>query len=138
MVDWFPATHIDFWFVMSQRDGFSSGFFLGTLVGGVVGGIVGALLAARQLGEPSDTQDSPLKSSTLETKPDKKKRLLKAPGNHTDMEAARRSLEDKIAQLNEAIDDVRQQLGGVNGKPAKEPMEASMVKDPHQQSNQTF
>ncbi|MGQ9872171.1 hypothetical protein [Leptodesmis sp.] len=116
---------------MSQRDGFSSGFFLGTLVGGVVGGIVGALLAARQLGEASDTQDSPLKSNTLETKPDKKKRLLKAPGNHTDMETARRSLEDKIAQLNEAIDDVRQQLGGVNGKSPKEPLEASMAKDPH-------
>jgi hypothetical protein len=31
------------------------------------------------------------------------------------MEVARRSLEDKIAQLNDAIDDVRQQLGGVNG-----------------------
>lgn len=29
------------------------------------------------------------------------------------MEVARRSLEDKIAQLNLAIDDVRQQLGSV-------------------------
>lgn len=124
---------------MSQRDGFSSGFFLGTLVGGVVGGVVGALLAARQLSEASDDQDAPsLKSSTLEPKPDKRKRLLRAPGNDRDMEAARRSLEDKIAQLNEAIDDVRQQLGGVNGKSAKEPLEASMVKDPRQQSNQTF
>ena len=31
------------------------------------------------------------------------------------MEVARRGLEDKIAQLNDAIDDVRQQLGTVNG-----------------------
>ncbi len=137
MVYWFPATNIDLWSVMSQRDGFSSGFFLGTILGGVVGGVVGALLAARQLGE-AEPQDAPLKSGSLEAKPDKRKRLLKAPGNHTDMEAARRSLEDKIAQLNEAIDDVRQQLGGVNGNPAKEPLEASTVKDPRQQSNQTF
>lgn len=135
MIYWFPATHIDFWFVMSQRDGFSSGFFLGTILGGVVGGVVGALLAARQLGEAAESPDVPLKSGTLEPKADKRKRLLKAPGNQTDMEAARRSLEDKISQLNEAIDDVRQQLGGVNGKPIKEPLEASMVKDPRQQSN---
>lgn len=138
MVDWFPATHIDFWLVMSQRDGFSSGFFLGTILGGVVGGVVGALLAARQLGDASESQDPPPKSNKLEPKPDMRKRLLKAPGNHTDMEAARRSLEDKIAQLNEAIDDVRQQLGGVNGKPSKEPLEASMATDPRQQGNQTF
>lgn len=139
MIQWFPATHIDFWSVMSQRDGFSSGFFLGTILGGVVGGVVGALLAARQLSDASESQEASLQSGTLEQpKPDKRKRLLKAPGNHTDMEAARRSLEDKIAQLNEAIDDVRQQLGGVNGKPSQEPFEASVVKDPRQQSNQTF
>ncbi len=137
LVDWFPAAHSNFWFVMSQRDGFSSGFFLGTLLGGVVGGVVGALLAARQLGEASESPDVPLQSSTLEPKPDRRKRLLKTPGNHADMETARRSLEDKIAQLNEAIDDVRQQLGGVNGKPAKEPLEASMVKEP-QHPNRPF
>jgi hypothetical protein len=31
------------------------------------------------------------------------------------METARRSLEDKIAQLNATIDDVRNQLSNVNG-----------------------
>jgi hypothetical protein len=31
------------------------------------------------------------------------------------IESTRRSLETKIAQLNLAIDDVRQQLGTVNG-----------------------
>jgi hypothetical protein len=31
------------------------------------------------------------------------------------MEAARLGLEAKIAQLNDAIDDVRQQLGYING-----------------------
>jgi hypothetical protein len=31
------------------------------------------------------------------------------------IEAARLALEDKIAQLNAAIDEVRQQLGGING-----------------------
>ena len=37
------------------------------------------------------------------------------------VETARHSLEDKIAQLNLAIDDVRQQLGNVNsGNEVKE------------------
>jgi hypothetical protein len=42
------------------------------------------------------------------------------------MEVARRGLEDKIAQLNDAIDDVRQQLGTVNGTP-KEPNKAQAI-----------
>jgi len=36
------------------------------------------------------------------------------------MESARRSLEDKISQLNLAIDDVREQLGGVKSKQKEE------------------
>jgi hypothetical protein len=102
---------------MSQRDGFSSGFFLGTIVGGLIGGAVGALLATRQLGAESETEEPNSNSSSraLEAKP-VKKRLFKASGAQTvDMETARRSLEDKIAQLNDAIDDVRDQLSGVNG-----------------------
>jgi hypothetical protein len=43
-----------------------------------------------------------------------KKRQLRA-ATEQNMEVARRGLEDKIAQLNDAIDDVRQQLGTVNG-----------------------
>jgi gas vesicle protein len=100
---------------MSQRDGFSSGFLLGTLVGGVVGGVVGALLATRQLENSSETDNSVLGAPPLDSKTARRKGLFKPATAQTDMEGARRSLEDKIAQLNDAIDDVRQQLGNVNG-----------------------
>jgi gas vesicle protein len=84
---------------MSQRDGFTGGFLLGTLVGGVIGGVVGALAASKRWTEDQD--DSP----NLESN---------EPSDET-IEGARRSLESKISQLNLAIDDVRQQLGSVNG-----------------------
>jgi gas vesicle protein len=84
---------------------------LGTVVGGVVGGVAGVLAASRL----AQSENAPPKDalSKLETKT-AKKRPLKAPTEQT-IEAARRGLEDKIAQLNDAIDDVRQQLGTVNG-----------------------
>ena len=100
---------------MSQRDNFSGGFLLGTVFGSVVGGVLGAVVASRVLNPQSE---EPLLTASqadprLNTKP--KRRSLKATDGKADMEVARRSLEDKIAQLNDAIDDVRQQLGGVNG-----------------------
>jgi hypothetical protein len=84
---------------MSQNNNFAGGFFLGALIGGAVGGIVGAAIASRQEektdGDPSRLSgDRPLKLDSEES-----------------IEIARRRLEDKIAQLNSAIDDVRQQLG---------------------------
>ena len=101
---------------MSQQDGFSGGFLLGTLVGGVVGGVVGALLTAKQFTNEIDSADKGANSNTLNAgKSSGKKRAIKPGRDGIEMETARRSLEDKIAQLNEAIDDVRQQLGGVNG-----------------------
>ncbi len=115
---------------MSQRDGFSSGFLLGTLIGGVVGGIVGALLTARQLNPAAESSETN-GTNSLEGKPTKKKRLFQAGREGVDMEAARRSLEDKIAQLNDAIDDVRQQLGGVNGDPRENAGEQAIAPDPH-------
>ena len=94
---------------MSQRDGFTSGFLAGTLVGGLVGGIVGALIASRA-SDGDANNGSALKPSKAEAKA--KKRQLE---DSDSIEVARRSLEDKIAQLNTAIDDVRTQLGTVNG-----------------------
>lgn len=94
---------------MSQQDNFGSGFFLGAIVGGVVGGVLGALLASQRLGEGTEA------SGRSELPDAKKKRPLKA-ASEQNIELARRSLEDKIAQLNEAIDDVRQQLSTVNGR----------------------
>jgi hypothetical protein len=85
---------------MSQREGFTSGFLTGALVGGLVGGIMGAVVASRQ-----------------KTQIDEEGAFLDTPEGSAEssMEGARRSLENKIAQLNSAIDDVRQQLGSVNG-----------------------
>lgn len=100
---------------MSQRDNFFGGFIAGTVVGGVVGGMLGVLLSSKLSTQEAATEEP---FSKLENKANKK-RQLKAPTEQS-MEVARRGLEDKIAQLNDAIDDVRQQLGGVNGMP-KEP-----------------
>jgi len=118
---------------MSQRDNFSGGFLLGTLVGGIVGGALGALWASGLLNEvvSSEPSEEPLLNASQpdakEAKP--RKRSLKSTNGHGEMEIARRSLEDKIAQLNDAIDDVRQQLGGVNQVPGKEE-ERSMTREP--------
>ncbi|MBD3881798.1 hypothetical protein IFO70_08535 [Phormidium tenue FACHB-886] len=104
---------------MSQQGNFVGGFFLGAVVGGVVGGVVGVLAASRLA--QAEAPDQLSKRDKLEGR--EKKRQLKAPKVTTEqgMEVARRGLEDKIAQLNDAIDDVRQQLGTVNGNPKEPP-----------------
>lgn len=89
---------------MGQREGFTGGFLAGAIVGGVVGGILGSVLASRstkKLNEENQSFLHPGEGIKFDTE--------------EDMELARRRLEDKIAQLNHAIDDVRQQLGAVNG-----------------------
>ncbi|KAF3884297.1 MULTISPECIES: hypothetical protein [Nostocales] len=101
---------------MSQRDGFASGFLTGAIVGSVVGGIVGALVAYKREPEELPEEERQLTSSATEVKKATKKRPIQASEEDSmDMEMARRSLEDKIAQLNATIDEVRQQLGNVNG-----------------------
>lgn len=97
---------------MSQRDGFTSGFLAGAIVGGLVGGVIGALVTAQRDNESDEIERPLLNSSPAKAKAIKGKRRQKAEES---IEVARRSLEDKIAQLNTAIDDVRQQLGTVNG-----------------------
>ena len=85
---------------MSQQNNFGNGFILGSLVGGVVGGLLGTVLATR-----SEKQD--LKKSELQ-------KGSEIPlSSEESIELARHGLENKIAQLNLAIDDVRQQLGTV-------------------------
>lgn len=97
---------------MSQQDNFASGFFLGAVLGGVVGGVVGVLAASRlSQAEAPDTETFSKAEAKLT-----RKRPIKA-STEQGIEIARRGLEDKIAQLNDAIDDVRQQLGTVNGTP---------------------
>jgi gas vesicle protein len=101
---------------MSQRNNFAGGFLLGTLIGGTVGGIVGVLLANRP--NKRLTEDEPA-SSLIDFSPDN---VLETEAN---IELARRRLEDKIAQLNVAIDDARHQLGNVNGMVVEEKEETS-------------
>ena len=107
---------------MSQQDNFSSGFLWGAALGGIAGGLVGAVLA-NQLGEPDrDRDDGGNDSDEQTTQPElspvksrrRPLRIESAPKNK--MELARQSLEDKIASLNDAIDDVRQQLHQVNAE----------------------
>lgn len=99
---------------MSQKDGFASGFLLGTIVGGVVGGILGTILVSRRDAQLSEagTSDGSAEGNRLATR---KRQMKVSAGEGLEMETARRSLEDKIAQLNATIDDVRNQLGKVNG-----------------------
>lgn len=100
---------------MSQRDNFGNGFLLGAIVGGTVGGLIGAILASRNSGElPLDPDLQPLEGDEAEndrcTDRTDRRSLSRRRLDEIRMENARRSLEGKIAQLNEAIDDVRQRF----------------------------
>lgn len=111
---------------MSQQDNFAGGFLTGAVVGGVVGGILGVLIASKIAKSDAATSDETFPK--LDVKPGKGRRgQLKAPTEQS-IEIARRGLEDKIAQLNDAIDDVRQQLGAVNGT-AREEGEGAIARD---------
>ncbi|TAE58005.1 MAG: hypothetical protein EAZ76_12445 [Nostocales cyanobacterium] len=110
---------------MSQKDGFGSGFLLGTIVGGVVGGVLGTVLASRW---ENSAEDETISDSVAETKRSKRRQMRSAASEDIEMESARRSLEDKIAQLNATIDEVRDQLGSVNGTSPKKP-ENSLSQD---------
>lgn len=102
---------------MSQQDNFFGGFLVGALVGGVVGGVLGTLVAPRL--SKQDTLESEKKFSRLDGKKGDKRQLP----TEQSIEASRRGLEDKIAQLNDAIDDVRLKLGGINGGSRLDPIE---------------
>lgn len=89
---------------MSQRNGFGSGFILGSIVGGLVGGVLSTILTTRNERQIAN-QDSRIRNARNANET--------ALDSEENIELARHSLEDKIAQLNLAIDDVRQQLGTV-------------------------
>jgi gas vesicle protein len=88
---------------MSNRDGFTSGLVFGSVLGGLVGGVLGVVLSSRLSKEPSTRERSELNRQSDNSQ------------ESENIETARLSLEDKIAQLNQAIDDVRHQLNTVNG-----------------------
>lgn len=105
---------------MSQQDNFLGGFFLGALFGGVVGGVVGVVVTNR-LAKAEDLEGREPSPKKLEGKSGASGASLKDSRRQSaspqSIESARRGLEDKIAQLNDAIDDVRQKLGSMNGVP---------------------
>ncbi len=82
---------------MSDKDNFGSGFLLGTIIGGVVGGIIGTVIA-------NQTKD---KTKKIEGESTLRVNNHSTLDNNEEIENARLSLEDKINQLNHAIDDVR-------------------------------
>lgn len=96
---------------MSNRDGFASGLIAGAAVGGLVGGLLGILVGARVSNDADEAEN------LLETQEDTEKQ--KAIKESEIIEETRQSLEGKIAQLHQAIDEVRQQINGVNGNLAK-------------------
>lgn len=114
---------------MSQRDGFAGGFLAGSLVGGLVGGVLGALLASRINNETTEAQAPLLNTNASEPRVDKPKKRQLETSSEQRIEIARRSLEDKIAQLNQTIDEVRQQLGNVNGNASPASSDRSLTKD---------
>lgn len=105
---------------MSQQDKFAAGFMAGAVFGGLLGGVVGVLAATRM------KQGRSRSSLGLDTADDLSAQAIDAATEES-MEIARQGLEIKIAQLNEAIDNVRQQLGEANGHTEKSWDNPSMV-----------
>ena len=110
---------------MSDRDNFAGGFVTGAVLGGILGGIVGASLSRRQASAARRALRKGISkvratSRELENRAangNGSRRWIARPPMETHpvapearIEEARRNLENKIAQLNIAIDDARQQL----------------------------
>ena len=110
-----------------QRDGFASGLIAGTLIGGIVGGAIGALLAAKRTNESAPEVEPRRNANIPEANSGKRRRSQLKASSEQAIELARRSLEDKIAQLNETIDEVRLTLGQVN---SNQPVEENSERSP--------
>jgi hypothetical protein len=111
---------------MSDRDHFAGGFIAGAVLGGLLGGIVGASLSQRQASAARRALRNGI-SKVRATGQERDEpvainghsprrwmaRTSEQPqpvAPEARIEEARRNLENKIAQLNTAIDDARQQL----------------------------
>lgn len=99
---------------MSQREGFTGGFIAGAIFGGFVGALAGTLVATQRLPQSRDRSSFLADDDSAEPRVRKSKRRQIQPADG--MELSRRTLEDKIAQLNDAIDEVRLSLGNVNSQ----------------------
>lgn len=79
---------------MSEKDNFGTGFLLGTIVGGVIGGILGTIVANKN-------------RENLNSKEGKSTDYSIFSADDEGISHSHLSLEDKINQLNHAIDDVK-------------------------------
>ena len=91
---------------MSNKNGFVSGLIAGAAVGSLLGGFLGILVGT------SISDDADLAENLLDSQDTEKQKSIKELDS---TEVAHQSLEAQIAQLNQAIDEVRQQIGDVNG-----------------------
>lgn len=96
----------------NRVDNFAGGFVAGAFFGSVVGAVLGVFLTSKLAEE---AREPLLEGSSTEGKPRRDRRRQLRAATELNIEEARQSLETKIAQLNTAIDDVRQQLSNVNG-----------------------
>lgn len=93
-----------------QQGDFIAGLVTGAIVGGIVGGVIGVTVATRLRRSTAEPEDTPSPHSA-QTPADRS--VLADLSEEEENEAiaqARRTLEEKIAQLNEAIQDTRAQL----------------------------
>jgi gas vesicle protein len=109
---------------MSNREGFTGGFLTGVLLGGAIGTVAGLVIGSRRGQEEDElllnSQGSPEKASENQDQ---------SANPEENIEANRRNLENKIAQLNEAIDEVRQQLHSVDRSAADTESEYTAAED---------
>jgi hypothetical protein len=95
---------------MSNRNDFNNGFLLGSLIGGVVGGVIGTIVANRANRLTSEFDETFSDSKDVDLPRKKPNRQVR---NSDRLEIARQSLDDKILDLDRAIDAVRSSLSSV-------------------------
>ncbi len=96
----------------SDNDRFGGGFLAGSIFGGITGGLLGAWVATKlsnRLSSETHTEESD------DQHPPQFRQPSFMGSSDLEMEDARQSLENKISQLNSAIDQAREQLSEVNG-----------------------
>jgi len=83
---------------MSDKNNFGTGFILGTIVGGILGGVIGSIVASRsQSANPNGSKKGGKQEyfNSLDESQEENTRI---------------TLEEKINQLNRAIDEIKLDL----------------------------
>jgi gas vesicle protein len=98
----------------NEDDSFIDGVLIGAVVGTLVGGILGVLLAPRRRTLPATAPETKTSSETAEM----------PESTNGSIESARRGLEEKLEQLNQAIEATRSKLTNNPGgdPPPTEPL----------------